>query len=136
VPERERPQKRSQRRGCRHPSQQPTGPSRAQHLRVIDAVTTEHHREQQRQHLASRVHRSGTVARQQHRVINKALNTEPLGERREQHDSRVRDDLLIVKHDLDAIQSDRSDIINPQGDLLTPGPAAHTACKNPAQGVT
>src|ERR1700685_4080830 len=55
MPERERPQERAERRGCRHPSQQPVRPPRTQHLRVIDAVTAEHHREQQPEHLATRV---------------------------------------------------------------------------------
>ena len=70
-----------------------------------------------------------------HAVLDESLDLQALGERRGEHNPGVRDDPLVVKGDLHIVQSDRPAIINHQGGGLTPGPAAHTAWKSPAQEV-
>ena len=89
---------------------------------VIDAVGAQHHREQQRHHLAARVRRARPVATQPHQTAGQRLDPEPLRERRDQHDPSVRHDPLIVELDLHAVQSDRLVILHHEGDLLTAGP--------------
>ena len=108
VPERERAQKRSQRRWRRQPaaeqSPRPPGP---QHVAVVEAVGAEHHREQQRHHLATRVRRARPVAPQPHRTLRERLDPQPPSERRDQRDPGVTYDPLVVELDRQAVQSDR-----------------------------
>jgi hypothetical protein len=136
VPERERPQKRSQRRRCWHPAtQQPAGPARPEHAAVLDAVRPEHHREQDRHHLAARVGRSRPVATQPHQTPRQRLDPEAPSERRDEHHPGITDNALIVELDLHAIQSDRLVILHHEGDLLSQAPAARYSRKMPAQEV-
>ena len=73
VPERERAQKRPQRRGRRQPTaQQPARAPGAQHVGVVDAVGTQHHRVQHRHHLAARVRSARPVATQPHQPAARA----------------------------------------------------------------
>ena len=123
MPERERAQERPQRRGRRHPAaQQPPRPARPQQLAVIDAVRAEHHREHQRHHLAPRVRGTRPIPAQPHQPPGQSLDPQPLGERRDQHHTRVRDRPLIIELDLQAVHSDRLVIMHHEGDLLTAGP--------------
>jgi hypothetical protein len=85
VTESERPQERPQRRGCRHPAtQKPSRATRPQHLAVIDAVRAEHHREQQRHHLAPRVRGTRTVVPQPHQPPSQHLDPQPLSQHRDE----------------------------------------------------
>ena len=125
VPERERPQERPQRRRRRQPAaQQPPRAARPQHIAVVDAVGAQHHREQQRHHLAARVGRARPIAPQPHQPTRERLDPQPRRERRDQRDPRVRDDPLIVELDPHAVQSDRLVILHHEGDLLSQAPAA------------
>ena len=137
MPEGERPQERAQRRGRRDPApEQPPRAARSQHLAVIDAVGAQRHRVDQRHHLPARVRRTRTIRAQAHTTRDQRLQPQPPGERRDQRDPRVRDDPVVVKTDPHAVQSDRPVIVHHQGDPLRRAPAAHTAWKSPAQGVT
>ena len=123
VPERERAQERPQCRGRRHPAaQQPPRPTRPQQLAVIDAVRAQHHRKQQRHHLAARVRGARPIPAQPHQPPGQSLDPEPLGERRHQHHTRVRDSPFIVELDRQAVHGNRLFFVHHLGDLLTPGP--------------
>jgi len=69
-----------------------------------------------------------------HAIVDEILDSEPLSERRGEHDPGVRNDPLIVKGHLYAVQSDRPAIINHQGDLLTPGPDCRYSREKPCSG--
>lgn len=136
MPERERAQERPQRRGRRQPAaQQSTSATRAQHARVVDAVGAEHHRKQQRHHLATRVGGARPVAAQPHQIARQRLDSQASRERRDEHHAGVRDDPLIVKNDTHAIRSDRPVILHHQADLLTQDAAARYSRFFPAQEV-
>jgi hypothetical protein len=90
MTERERPQKRAQRRRGRNPStQQPARATRSQQIAVIDAVRTQHHREDQRHHLAPRVRCPRPLPGQQHEPVDQPLDPQPLSKRRDERDPRV-----------------------------------------------
>jgi len=98
VPERERAQERPQGRRRGDPAtEQPPSPPGAQHVAVIDVVGAEHHRVDQRHHLAARVGGPGPVATQPHQIPGQRLDTKALRKRRDERDPRVRDDSLIIE---------------------------------------
>jgi hypothetical protein len=136
VPEGERAQERAKRgRGGNPAPEQPAGATGAQHVTVVDAVRAEHHRVDQRQQLAARVRRPRPVAPQPHQIACQRLDTEPLGERRDDHHASPRDRSLIVELDLQGIQSDQLVILHHRGDLLTQDATAPIGRFSPAQGV-
>jgi hypothetical protein len=135
MPEGERAQKRSQRRRRRDPAaEQPARAARAQNVAVVDAVSTEHHRKQQRHHLAPRVRGPGTITSQPHQPARERLDSEPPSDRRDQHHASVRDDPLIVELDLQAVQSDSRVIVHHEGDLLIAGPGCPIQPRNACSG--
>jgi hypothetical protein len=136
MPERKRPQKRSQRRRRRDPApEQPARTARAQDIAVIDAVSAQHHRVQQRHHLAARVRATRPITTQPHPIPRERLDTKPLGERRDEHHPGIRDRPLIIEADPHAVRSDRLVILHHEGDLLPQAPAATSSRKSPAQEV-
>ena len=123
MPERERAQKRPQRRRRRQPAaQQPPRAPGAQHVAVVDAVGAQHHRKQQRHHLAPGVRRARPIAPQPHqppasasipsRCASVATSATPASETTRS----------IVETDPQTVQSDRLVILHHEGDLLTAGP--------------
>ena len=135
MPKRERPQKRPQRRGRRHPAaQQPPRPARPQRVAVVDAVRTQHHREQQCHHLPPRVRGPRPVASQAHQPPRQRLDPQPPRERRDQHHSSVRNGPLIVKLDPQTVESDRLVIMHHEGDLLSAGPGCANQPLKPCTG--
>ena len=73
------------------------------------------------------------IAAKAHQALCETLDTQPPCECGDQRDPSIRDDALVVEDRLTAVQLDRR-IVHHEGDLLTPGPAAHTAVKNPCSG--
>jgi len=69
-------------------------------------------------HLAPRVGGAGPVATQPHELMRERFDAEALGDRRDQHHSRVTDHPLVVELDSHAIQSDQLVILHHEGDLL------------------
>jgi hypothetical protein len=123
MPEGERAQKRPQGRGRGQPAaEQPSRAPGPEHAAVVDAVGAQHHRKQQRHRLASRVGRARPVAPQPHQPGRQGLDSQPLGDRRDQHHPGVRDDPLIIELDLQAVQSDGRVTVHHEGGLLTAGP--------------
>jgi hypothetical protein len=123
MPERKRAQKRPQRRRGRDPApEQSARPASAQHAGVVDAVGAEHHRVDERHHLAPRVGRPGPLAAQPHQIAGQGLDPKPQRERRDHHDPGVADDALIIELNPHAVQSDRLVILHHEGDLLSAGP--------------
>ena len=108
----------------------PAGKQRA----VIDAVSPEQHREDQRHHLAPRVRCARPVPTQVHQSARQRLDPQPLGERRDQHHACVRDRSLIIELDPQTIQPDPL-IMHREGDLLSAGPGCANQPLNPAQEV-
>jgi hypothetical protein len=136
MPERKRPQERPQRRRCRDPAaQQPARAARAQHAAVIDAVGAQHHRVEQRHHLAARVGATRPIATQPHAVLRERLDTEAPGERRDEHHPGIGHRAFVVELDLHAVRSDRLVILHHEGDLPLQAPAAVNSRKSPAQEV-
>jgi len=135
MPEGERTQERPERRRRRHPAaQQPSGAPGPEHVAVVDAVGAEHHRVDQRHHLAPRVGSTCPVAAQPHKLPSERLDTQPLRERRDQHHAGVRDRPLIIEHDLHAVRSDRLAILHHEGDLLTAGRGCPTQPQTACSG--
>ncbi len=136
VPERQRAQERAERRWRGDPAaQQPARPARPQHAGVVDAVGPEHHREQQRHDLTSRVRRPGPVAPQAHQPASQRLDPQALRDRRDKHHACLTNQPLIVEPDPQPVQSDRLVILHHEGDLPLQAPAAPISRKNPAQEV-
>ena len=131
MPERERAQEGPQGGGRRQPAaQQPPCATGSEQLAVIDRVGTQQHREDQRHHLAPRVRRPRPLAPQPHQPPSQTLDPQPLRKRGDQRNPRVRNNPLIVKDDLQAVQSDRLVIMHHLGDLLTQAPdCAHSRAK-------
>jgi transposase len=132
VAEGKRAQKRAQRRRRGHPTQQPIGPPSPQHVGVIDAVSANHHREDQRHDLAARVLPPRPVARQHHAVCDQRFDPQPVCQRRDQRDPRVSDDPFVVEGGSHPVQSDGPVIVHHLGDLLTRAPAAGNSLEKPA----
>ena len=86
--------------------------ARPQHIAVIDAISTQNHREHQRHDLAPCVRSPGTIAPQPHQIPRHRLDPEAPSERRDEHHASVRNDALIIKNDLDPVQSDRPVIVH------------------------
>jgi hypothetical protein len=81
MPERKRPQKPPHRRRRRHPTtQQPPGLGRAKDLTIIDAVRAQHHREDQRHHLARSVRGTRSIPSQPRQPPRERLDPQPRGE--------------------------------------------------------
>jgi hypothetical protein len=97
MPERERAQERPQRRG-RHgpPPEHRAAAARAQDVAVVDRVSAQQHRRDQRHHLAARIRRTHTIAKIDS-LIDQHLDPDSSGERRRQHDTRVRHKPLVVE---------------------------------------
>ena len=74
------------------------------------------------------------LATQRDQLPRKRLDTEAPGERRDQHHAGVRDDPLIIKRDLQPVQSDRLVIVHHEGDLLTAGPGCREQPLKPCTG--
>jgi hypothetical protein len=90
VTEGERPQKRPERGGRRQPATQETsGATRSQQLAVIDRVSTEQHREDQRHYLAARVRGARHLTAEIHEPVDQPLDLKPPGERRDQRDPGI-----------------------------------------------
>ncbi len=90
VPERERTQERAQRRRRRDPAtQQPARAAGPQHVAVIDAVSAERHREDQRHHLAARAARARPLGPQPHQPLRERLDPQPFRDRRRQHNPGI-----------------------------------------------
>jgi hypothetical protein len=111
--------------GIQPPSSRPVRPG-AQHARVVNAVGAEHHRKQQRHHLAPRVRGARPIAPQPHTLLRERLNPESPSKRRDNHHPGIADDALVVELDLHAVQSDRLVILHHEGDLLFAGPGCPT----------
>ena len=136
MPERECPQKRPERRRRRHPAaEQPARATRAQDIAVIDAVGAQDHRVQQRHHLAPGVRSARPVTTQPHPILRERLDTESLGERRDEQNPGIRNRPFVVETDPCAVQSDRLGILHHEGDLLPQAPAARHSRKSPVQEV-
>jgi hypothetical protein len=126
MTEGERAQERPQRRGRGQPAaQQPSRATRPQKLAVIDAVSTEQHRVDQRHHLPTDVRRAWPVTTKPHQPVREPLDPQPPSERRDQSDPRVGDHPLIVKDNLNGVRSDRFVIMHHSSDLLTQAPDCH-----------
>ena len=97
MPERERPQERPKRRRRRHrmPEHRPRL-SRAQHVAVIDAISPEHHRRDQRHDLAARVRRPAPAA-EIDRLIDQSLDPQPLSKHRGQQHPSIRDRPPVIE---------------------------------------
>lgn len=122
MPKRERPEKRPERRRRRDPApEQPARAPRSQHITIVDAVSAEQHREDQRHHLAPRVGRPRPIPAQPHHTTSEILDPEPPRERRDEHDPSIRNRPLVIEHDIQAVQSDSLVIMHHEGDLLTAG---------------
>ena len=135
MPEGERAHKRSQGRRRGDPAaQQPSGAARPQDIAIIDAVRAEHHREQQRDHLATGVRGPRPIRPQPDQTPRQRLDPQPLAERRDQHHPGVRNDPLVVEADLHAVQSDRLVILHHEDDLLTAGPGCREQPLKPCTG--
>jgi hypothetical protein len=136
VAEGERAQKRAERRRGRDPAaQQPARAPRPQDVGVVDAVGAQHHRVDERDHLAARPRRARPIPAQSHQPLRERLDPKPLGERGDQRDPGVRDRPLIIKRDLHTVQSDRPVILHHEGDLLTQDTTAPNGRFLPAQEV-
>src|SRR5680860_1157124 len=122
VPEGERPQEGAERGGRRNPAaEQPVRATGAQHVCIVDRVGAEHHRVKERHHLATGVGGTRLLAPQPHQLAGQRLESESLGERRDQRHAAVGNRPLVVKLDLQSVQSDRPVIVHHQGDLLNSG---------------
>jgi hypothetical protein len=117
------------------PPSSPARASRPQHVAVIDTVGAQNHREHERHDLAARVRSPRPIAPQPHQIPRERLHAETLGERRDEHHPGVRNDALIIKNDVDPVQSDRPVIVHHEGDLPLQAPAAVNSRKSPALEV-
>ena len=126
MPERERAQKRPQRRGRRHPAaQQPARAARAQHVAVIDAVGAQHHRVDQRHHLAARVRRARPVTPQPHQLAAPAPRSPAAARASRPARSRRRDTTRSSSNSTRTPSSPTgSSSCTIEGDLLSQAPAA------------
>jgi hypothetical protein len=68
-------------------------------------VATRGQRMDQREQLAARAGRTGPVA-QVHQLVGDLLDPEPLGQRRRQQQPGMRDRVLVVERDIDAVKND------------------------------
>ena len=135
MPESERPQKRPQRRGRgQPPAEQSPRATRPQHITVIDAISAEQHRVDQSHHLPARIRCPRPITTKRYEPANQTLNPQPAGERRHQRDPSIRNQPLITKNDLNAVQSDSRVIMHHPSDLLTPGPGCRHSLKKPRSG--
>jgi ribosomal protein S15P/S13E len=122
MPERERPQKRSQRRRGRDAvAEHRPGLPGSQQVAVLDAVRAQGHRQDHRHDLAPRIGRSGTVS-QRHRLIDELLDPQSLSQQRGQHHPGIGNDPLVIK------QHDRL-LVHHVGDL----PSEGRGCRNQPQ---
>jgi len=136
VPEGKRTKESAKRRRRRQPApQQPPRAPRAQQSTVVDRVATQHHRIDQRHHLAARVARARALRAQPHQPLRQRLNPKPPGQARHEHHTGITDHTLIIETDPQSIQSDRLAILHHEGDLLTQAPAARYSRFLPAQEV-
>ena len=131
MPERERPQERAQRRGCRDAmTEHRAGLSRAQHVAVLDAVRTEHHCRDQAHYFAPRVRRPRPVA-EIDRLIDQRRQPQPASQQRGQHHASIRDDPLIIENDARCVRQ----TLHHAGDPLVQDPQPLARPVLPAQGV-
>ena len=70
----------------------------AQHVSVIDHVTTGHHRVQQGQHLAAGPVVAGSVAKVD-QLVDHCLHTQPFSQRCGQRQARVGDGVVVIEGD-------------------------------------
>jgi hypothetical protein len=106
VAGRERAQERPERRGRRHAVvEQRGGTPGAQGVAIIDRVAVERHRRDQRHDFRVRVRRPRTIA-QANRLVNQRLDPKRSGDRRRQHDPRLRDKPLVVEADRQSTRRD------------------------------
>jgi hypothetical protein len=75
------------------------------------------------------------LGRVPHQPLRQRLDPQPSDERRYEHHTGVTDRPLIVKTDLQTVQSDRPVIVHHEGDLLTQAAAAVYSRFQPAQKV-
>ena len=135
VPERERAQERPQRRGRHHTvTTHQTRAARAQQVAVVDRVGAQKHRVHQRQHLPPRPRRRRPTG-QIDRLVDQRLDSQPLGQRRRQHQSRVGDRTLVVELNPQSVQHHARPIVHHTSDLLTQAAAAPYSHFLPAQEV-
>jgi hypothetical protein len=101
VTERERAQERATRRRCHHPMPQHlVGGTRAQHINIVDAVTPNRHRREQRQDLAARPRRTRPAA-QIDELVGCVFDTERLATHRDQAQPGVRHRVVVVEDDFE-----------------------------------
>ena len=126
VAEPERAQERPERRGRRHAVvEQRGGTPGAQGVAIVDRVAVERHRRDQRHDLRVRVRRPRTIA-QANRLVNQRLDPERSGDRRRQHDPRLRDKPLVVAADRQSTRRDNQPpIVDHVGDPRRGAAAAH-----------
>jgi hypothetical protein len=133
--ERQRAQERAKRRWAGiHPPSSRRGATGPEQPAVIDAVGAQRHRVDQRQHLTPAFDAAPrTPDAPSHRRDPRSASAR---ERRGEHDPGVRDEPLVIKRDVHAVQSDGPAIsLNQQGGLLTPGRGCAHSRKSPTQKV-
>ncbi|WP_230317224.1 hypothetical protein [Conexibacter sp. W3-3-2] len=134
MPERERPQERAERRRGKHAvADQFGGAPRAQQVAVVDAVGAERHRRDQRHRLRALQAGAGTIT-EIDGLVDELLGPKALGKRRDQRDPGAGDRPLIVKTDVDRVQSGRPAMLHHEGDLLLQDPGCRYIREKPCSG--
>ncbi|HVB06470.1 MAG TPA: hypothetical protein VNF07_09540 [Acidimicrobiales bacterium] len=82
------------------------GPTGAEHVRIVDVARTGADRMHEREHLAAGECAANPAAKA-HRVVHEPLDTEPGGERRDEHKTSVRDGRRLIEGHPDAVESAR-----------------------------
>ena len=113
-----------------HPNSRFVRPAR-RHVGVIDAVPTEHHREDQRHHLAPRVLPPRPITRSDSaRPTSPSIPSRPasVATSATPTPATTRSSSNVASH---AVQSERPVILHHTSDLLTPGPGCPYSLKKP-----
>jgi hypothetical protein len=99
------------------------------------SIESQRHRRDQRHHLRARVRRPRTIA-EIDSLIDQPFDPEPSGERRRQHDPRVRHKPLVIEGNRESIRRDNQrPIVHHTGILPDAGPQLLTsAAGKPCSG--